>query len=137
MTGVPHASLQTLDAEAHVPLAERHEGLQTGGRAPHGQGPPRHSAPLCAPHTRYRTAEEGPPMPPMLARTSFQCARPGWRPRPLSWQRLAHAIAQSIREARQRGETRPITLYTHDLALATMVQGLLDAEVPRQGSRDS
>jgi hypothetical protein len=75
-------------------------------------------------------------MPTMRARTSFQCARPGWRPRQPRRQRLAHTIAQSIRQAQQRGETRPIALYTHDQALATMVQGLLDAEGPRQGSRD-
>lgn len=51
-------------------------------------------------------------MPTIPVRTSFQCARSGWRPRPLSRKRLAHKIAQSIHQARQRGETRPIALYT-------------------------
>jgi hypothetical protein len=71
-------------------------------------------------------------MPAILSRTSWQCARPGWRPRQTSRRRLAQDIASSIYQARQRGEVRPISRYTHDHDLAAMMQALLDTEVARQ-----
>ena len=67
-------------------------------------------------------------------RRSYQCARPGWRPRQRTPHQLARDIAESIRQHRAAGDARWIQPeeFTPNAEMQALVQQLLDADTTSQ-----
>ena len=63
----------------------------------------------------------------VASRTSFQTARPGWRPRQQRPQALAQAIVASIRQHQARGIPRRPEQYTTNPVTLRLVEELLKA----------
>jgi hypothetical protein len=67
-------------------------------------------------------------------RRSYQCARPGWRPRKRTPRQLARDIAESIRQHCAAGDahgTQP-SEFTPDAEIQALVQQFLDADATSQ-----
>ena len=67
------------------------------------------------------------------SRTSFQCARAGWRPRRRGRQALASDIAASIQQHCARGSVRYPQEYTQDEETLRLVEAALEAQRAEEG----
>ncbi len=68
------------------------------------------------------------------SRTSFQCSRPGWRPRKRSRRALVHDIAASIHQHRACGRARYPQEYTQDEDTIRLVEATLKAQRAEEGA---